>query len=308
MYIRLCCYLYAIFLICVSSSSFALTALEQANGGFASSSKCSHPSDLDYCVSTKNSDAAEQACMLWRNNLNQEYSYSFTGITNNTCRYEGKNPTNGQKAYQSQSLTTRAGLCPVAGSPPPNIVVFSRKGRWFPQELDNKRCYKNCEYSNGQSFTYKHYQFTNGIVTEFTEKSDRLKSTENLCQMLVEPERDSNNEITYESNCDDAVFKQICDFINWFRHDEEMPKAPEVENKDLDLPTSLNKAVVQINPEETADFLCFPDYDFKLYLPLWNKQITHTFEFNSMCEGIRFISNFIVVIAFMHAAFIVFRK
>ena len=125
-------YLYTILLMIISSSSFALevTSKEIAMGGFAYSTICSHPTDLNYCV--KATDGPEAACALMNVQITSQYpqyGYSFTGVQKlsngvKRCSWEGRNPSNGAKEYQSAELYTKSGLCPAKDKPPPVQVIF----------------------------------------------------------------------------------------------------------------------------------------------------------------------------------------
>lgn len=320
MYIRLCCYLYAIFLICVSSSSFALSTisdLERAKllGGFAYSTYCSDSTKFEFCINVEEEDAIKKSCQLKYN----EYSaiattVVYTGQINiimlpqnsasvASCSFPYKINNSNRFGESSTLVKLRSGVCPVRDSPPPELIKFARQGRWINNELSEERCYKNCSYTNGRSFTYKHYVYTNGIITEFTE-ADRLKSQAKFCDIEPEPKKDLQDEVTYDSSCEDAVFKQICDFINWFRNDGELIDPPDVKSENLDIPANLDYQIININmPENTT---CFPDYDFNLNF--LGKEIKHTFSFSPICNGLESFNNLLRALYLMHAALIIFRK
>lgn len=306
---RLRCYLYAFLLICVSTMSHALpvTDLETGHGGFAFPTICSHPTDLSFCVRVE--DGAKAACALWQTTLDSTYSYSFTGVTTlsngvQRCEWKGKNPSTNYPAYTSTELHKKSGLCPPLDKPPPELIKFGRQGRWFPQELDNERCYKSCLYTNGQSFTHKHYLFTNGVYTDFSENSDnRLRSSREFCYMKPEPIRDSSGEVTYESNCDDAMFKQICDFINWFRNDSEMPEAPKVEAEQINL-GYIKADHVQI--ESNASNLCFAPYEFNFFLPWSRDEVKQEIRFDAICSKINEYGNLWRALYLLGACYIIF--
>lgn len=305
---RLCRYLYAIFLICISTMTHSLevTDLETGHGAFAFPTICSH-SNLSYCVNANDGEVA--ACALYQPTLDTTKSFVFQGvqtISNGTkrCSWKGKNPVNNTDVYASAQLIYKLGVCPEKDAPPPEIIKFGRQGRWFPQELTSNRCYKTCEYSNGQSFQYKHLLFTNGVITEFTENSNsRLKSTQKFCYMQPEPIRDSTGEITYESNCNDATFKQLCDFINWFRNDSEMPDAPEVKTEQINL-AYIKTDHVHITSD--ANNLCFDPYVFDFYLPFSQQRSTQEIKFDSMCSKINEYGNLWRALYLLAACYIIF--
>lgn len=309
MHVGLYYYLYAILLICISSSSFAIEVTDKdiAMGGFAYSVICAHPSSLNYCVNIEEQDAQKKACELWQLNLNQTYGYVFVSIipgTPDRCLYEGKNPSNGLKASTTQALYRKNGLCPAKDQPPPEQIVFSRNGRWFPQELNSERCFRSCNYTNGKSFDYKHYVFTNGVITSFTESTtSRLKSVAEFCDPEPEPERNSEGEITYDASCEDNIFKVFCDFVEWFRSDSEMPEAPSVESEQLNLGYIKTDLVSTNLPQNTT---CFEPIEFNLFLPWSRDEVKQVISFTSMCNGIDSFGNFLRVLYLLHAAFIVF--
>lgn len=297
-------YLYIVLLMIISSSSFAVTQKEIDMGGFAFPVICSHPTILGYCVPVE--QGAQAACMLWQTNLDPKYGYSLVSY-GSTCLFEGRNPTSGSKVTTTQALSNKQGLCPSHDAPPPTQVIFSRNGRWFSQELGSNRCYRSCEYSNGQSFDYKHYVFTNGVMTNFTENmNSRLKSNQKFCDPVAEPSRNSEGEITYDANCDDSFLTVFCNFVEWYRSDSEMPEAPEVENKTLDIATHLKTDHVRI--EANAENLCFEPVEFNLVIPWTREEVKQQVSFNAMCNGISSIDGFLHVLYLLHAAFIIFRK
>lgn len=305
----LCCYLSIIFLILVSSSSFAtlaVTQIETGHGAFAFPVICSHATNLNFCV--RATDGPEGACALYQPTLESKYSFAFSGVqslSNGTrrCSWTGKNPANLQAVYASAELHMKAGLCPKKEDPPPEKIIFGRQGRWFPQELDSKRCFKSCEYTGGQNFTYRHFVYTNGIMTEFTSK-DGLKSTESFCVMEPEPSRNNEGEVTYESNCDDAMFKQICDFINWFRNDSEMPEPPEVQKKELPVGNVLNPSLVDTGLNENTT--CFQPIEFNFFLSFSRDQIKQELRFENMCAKIEEFGNLWRALYLIWACFIIF--
>lgn len=310
---RLSRYIYAFLLTCLSALTHALeiTDLETGHGGFAFNTVCSHPTNLSFCVAVE--DGAEAACALYQPTLDPKYSYKFSGVVTlsngvKRCEWVGKNPANNTPAYNSAQLTYKTGLCPAKEAPPPEIIKFGRQGRWFPQELESNRCYRSCEYSNAQSFDFRHILFTNGVITDFTEKSNaRLRSNQKFCYMQSEPIRDSSGEVTYESNCDDATFKQICDFINWFRNDSEMPEAPPVENKSLQLELDGNSGA---NIDfDVSRHECNPVYETDLAFTIMNQQFVHkaTFDAAQICSSLFSLGNFFRIMYLVIAAYIVFR-
>lgn len=307
-------YLYIILLMIISSSSFALevTPKEIAMGGFAFPVICSHPTNLSYCVKAER--GPEAACNLMGVTITSNYStynYSFVGVSTlsngvNRCEWEGRNPSNNSKTYESAQLYNKSGLCPVQGSPPPEQVVFSRNGRWFPQELHNKRCYRSCMYSNAQSFNYKHYAFTNGVMTNFTENmSNRLESTQEFCDAVPEPSRNSQGEITYDAGCEDNMFKVFCDFVEWFRSDSEMPEAPSVENEQLNLGYIKADWVSTNLPANTT---CFDPVEFNFFLPWSRTEVKQEVRFEAFCNGVDSFGNFLRALYLLHAALIIFRR
>lgn len=314
---RLLRYLSAIFLILVSSSSFAeLTPQQKAYGGFAETTICSHPTDINFCVSLKEANAAVQACTIWLAHLQagqagaaNPYQWTFKNIVNNYCQYDGLQANTGYKSSNSQPLTTRAGFCPQQDAPPPEPIIFSRMGRWYAGEAAGTRCYKRCEYStNANTFTVKYYSFTNGYVTQFTESSSRAKSRENLCFAEPEPSRNDQNEVYDDASCDAKLFTVFCDFIAWYRTDSEMPTAPEVENKTLQIDTYLKTDHININPNGTADYQCFTPVKFEFFLPWSRQEAKQEVSFSHMCNALREYSIFFHCLYLLHAAFIIFRK
>ncbi|WP_151798913.1 hypothetical protein [Acinetobacter calcoaceticus] len=306
MYSWLRSYLCIIFLMIISSSSFAVDPKVTSMGGFPYTVICSHQTNLDYCVDARTMNAKENACRLWMNNLSTLYGYAFDSVIlaggKDTCIYRGKNPSNGTDVSTTQTLVTKSGLCPVSGNPPPTKVIFSRQGRWFPQELPDKRCFRNCNYSGGQSFTYKHYSFTNGIVTEFTDAGG-LKSVEEFCDAVPEPIRDSQGEITYDAGCQDNMFKVFCDFVEWFRSDSEMPTAPEVENKSLAIDQHLKTDWVLL---EQNGYVCFDPVNFDLYLPFSGDEFKYEMDFMNLCNKFYEFGNIWRALYLFTACFIVF--
>jgi hypothetical protein len=316
MRIRLCSYLYIVLLMLISSSSFALTPEQSSYGGFAEVTVCSHPTDINFCVPIKDPDAQKMACTIWLGHIQVGQSsaanpiqWTFKGIQNNYCMYDGLQANTGYKNSNSQALTTRSGFCPQQDAPPPEPITFSRMGRWYAGEAAGTRCFKRCEYrTNANTFKVTYYQFTNGFVTQFVESSERAKSNEKLCFSEAEPARNDKNEVYDDASCDAKLFSVFCDFIKWYRTDSEMPTAPEVENKTLQIDTSLKTDHVVVNPQSTADFLCFNPVTFDLYLPFAQKQIKQEITFSKMCNSLREISFFFHTLYLLHAAFIIFRK
>lgn len=287
--------------------SLEVTDLETGHGGFAFNTVCSHPTNLSFCVALE--DGPEAACALYQPTLDPKYSYKFSGVITlsngvKRCEWVGKNPANNTPVYNSAQLTYKTGLCPAKEAPPPEIVKFGRQGRWFPQELDSNRCYRSCEYSNAQSFDFRHILFTNGVITDFTEKANaRLRSNQKFCYMQTEPIRDSSGEVTYESNCDDATFKQICDFINWFRNDSEMPEAPKVESEQINL-GYIKADHVQI--ESNASNLCFEPHEFNFFLPWSLDEVKQEIRFDSICSKINEYGNLWRALYLLAACYIIF--
>ena len=297
------CYLYALFLICVSTMTHALevTQIEKNMGGFAFPVFCSHPSDLNLCVNQN--DGKDAACKLYEPLLDSRYSYAYKGIDGaNRCWWQGKIPDTNTTSNFTASIIIKTGLCPTKDAPPPEKVNFGRQGRWFPQELESNRCYKSCEYSGGQSFSYKHLLFTNAVYTQFTDAGG-LKSNQKFCEMKPEPIRDSSGEITYESNCDDATFKQFCDFINWFRNDSEMPEAPKVEAEQINL-GYIKADHIQI--EHNADNLCFAPYEFYFFLPWSRDEVKQEIRFDLICTKIKEFGNLWRALYLIAACYIIF--
>lgn len=311
MYSRLRGYLYIVLLMTISSSSFALaTQQEIAMGGFAFPVICSHPTDLNYCV--KAEDGEDAACALMTVTLSSQasiYSPSYSGIEvlsngQRRCKWTGTNPVNGSPWSFTATLSTKAGLCPIKDNPPPVQVVFSRNGRWFPQELDNSRCFRSCEYSNAQSFTHKHYTFTNGVMTNFAEDmSNRLKSKALFCTAQPEPSRNSDGEITYDAGCEDNMFAVFCDFVEWFRSDSEMPEAPPVEAEQLNLGyIKVDHMLIEDNATNT----CFAPIEFNMFLPWSRTEVKKEVSFDAMCGGIDQFGNFLRALYILHGALIIF--
>lgn len=302
-------YLYIILLMCISSSSFALTVTQKEidMGGFAFPVTCATQSDLNYCVKTSEGNAAQKACMLYMTTLSPRYSFTLSSYSGGRCTYKGKNPDDNTDWYEFVDIVTRSALCPTVNNPPPAIVIFGRTGRWFPQELGDKRCFRSCEYSGAQSaFDYKHYSFTNGVMTQFTEKSSsRLKSVQEFCTAEPEPSKDGN-EITYASGCEDATFSQFCEFINWFKNDSEMPDAPAVEQTNLALDQHLKTDWVDTGLNDNT--VCFEPVEFNMYLPWSQTEVKKEVNFQPMCDGIDSFGNFLRALYLLHAALIVFRR
>lgn len=304
-------YLYIVFLMIVSSSSFALevTQKEIDMGGFAFPVYCSDPSDLSYCV--PQTQGAEPACYIYGLHLAPEYGYSFSGVKNmengtTRCEWLGRNPNTGLEAYASVQIYSKNGLCPTKDNPPPAQVVFSRNGRWFPQELPAERCYRSCMYSNAQSFTHKHYVFTNGVMTNFTENmSNRLKSKEQFCEQDPEPSRNDAGEITYDAGCEDNVFSVFCDFVEWFRSDSEMPEAPKVESEQINLGYIKTDWVRTNNDHNTV---CFEPVEFHFFIPWSRNEVKQEVNFQPLCDGIDSFGNFLRALYLLHAALIIFRR
>jgi hypothetical protein len=313
----LCCYLSVIFLILVSSSSFAeLTSQQKSYGGFAETTICSHPTDINFCVPIKDPDAQKMACTIWLSHIQVGQSsaanpiqWTFKGIQNNICIYDGLQANTGNKQSNSQALSTRAGFCPQQDSPPPEPITFSRMGRWYAGEAAGTRCFKRCEYrTNANTFKVTYYQFTNGFVTQFVESSERAKSNEKLCFSEAEPARNDQNQVYDDASCDAKLFSVFCDFIAWYRTDSEMPTAPEVENKTLQIDTYLKTDHININPNSTADYQCFTPVKFEFFLPFSRTEVKQEVSFSRMCNAFREYSIFFHCLYLLHAAFIIFRK
>lgn len=293
------------------SHSLEVTQKDKDMGGFAFPVICAHPTDLTLCV--KQDQGVKAVCDLYAVKLDTRYGYTYIGTSGTTtiaCLYEGKNPFNGTKASTTQQLTFKNGLCPSAGNPPPVQVLFSRTGRWFSQELSGKRCFRSCEYSNGQSFDYKHYVFTNGVMTNFTEKMDsRLTSNALFCDPEPEPSRNDQGEITYEAGCEDNMFKVFCDFVEWYRSDAEMPSAPDVANKDKDIGVTLDTSRVNIDVV-TGGSVCVPVFERDLSFNIMSQTYTHhaSVDLYPICSAMWQMGNFFRIFYLMTAAFIIFRK
>lgn len=308
LYSWLRCYLYAFFLICFATLSHAADPKVVSMGGYPYSVICSHQTDLDFCVDARSGNPKETACRLWLNKLSTLYGYSFDSIVTaggrDTCLYKGTNPSNGTSVAVTQDLVTKAGLCPVADNPPPVTVVFSRQGRWFPQELEDKRCFRNCMYSGGQNFSYKHYSFTNGIITEFTSQSGGLKSIEQFCDAKPEPVRNSQGEVTYDAGCQDNMFKVFCDFVEWFRTDSEMPEAPSVESKDVNL-GYIDGGRILVQGD--AMHQCFEPTIFKMYIP-WGggNEIEQEIDYFAFCTKIKSLGNIWRALYLIAACYVIF--
>lgn len=310
-------YLYAFFLICLSATTHALTDLEKSMNGFAENTVCSHPTDLNFCAKVSEGDAENKACGLYFNanlasqNSNREYTGSYTVSTSTSgtkrCDFPYKIKDSTTTGVFNQALITRSAMCPVKEAPPPEIVKFSRQGRWFPQELSGTRCYRNCEYSNGQSFSAKHFVFTNGVVTEFTEdSSNRLKSKQLFCNMLPEPIRNSDGETTYDANCDDAFLTVFCEFVEWYRSDAEMPEAPKPEHNKLEI-GSLDGSRINL---DIATYQCLPAFERDFTMTIMGKSYTHhaSVDLYPICSKLYEMGNFFRIFYLITGAFIIFRK
>lgn len=304
-------YSYIIYLMLISSSSFALTDLEIAMKGFAYDVTCSHPSDLNFCVPSSNSDAAKQACELRLSALRvarpeRQYLSIISVITktngDRSCLFKYKVDTVVTEFSETYDLAFKTGMCPPRDSPPPEAISFSRQGRWFPQELPPKRCYKNCEYASAQGFSVKHYTFTNGVLSEFTQVT-APKSTQNFCHIEPEPIRNDEGEITYDASCEDNIFKTFCDFVEWFRSDSEMPQAPEVQQKSLEL-SYLKVDHVWI--EDNADNLCFAPIEFNFYLPFASEEVKQEVTFDRLCGALSIMGNLWRALWLLLATYIIF--
>lgn len=314
---RLRRYLYAFLLICVSTMTHALTDLENSMKGFAEDTVCSHPTDLNYCAKFSEGDAEKKACDLYFNanlssqNSNREYSGSYTvsTLTNGTkrCDFPYKIKDSTTQGVFNQALITRSAMCPIKDSSPPELVKFSRQGRWFPQELSSNRCYKNCEYSNGQSFSAKHFVFTNGVVTEFTEdSSNRLRSKQLFCNMLPEPIRNSDGETTYDAGCDDAVFKVFCEFVEWYRSDAEMPESPKVEHEKLDV-GMLDSSRINL---QIGTYECNPAFERDFTFSIMRQSYTYhaSVDLYPICSALYGMGNFFRIFYLVIGGLIIFRK
>lgn len=311
------CYLYFVLLICISSSSFAITPLEKSMGGFAADTICAS-STLDYCVPVEKPNAAMQACALYfvnnlsnQQNTNREYlsTYSVENLSNGVkrCSFPYKIKDTTTTGVFQQNLVSRTALCPAVSEPPPELVMFSRQGRWFSQELDSKRCYKNCLYSNGNSFIAKHYVFTNGIITEFKEiPNNRLASQQEFCSLESEPVRNTEGETTYDANCDDAFLKVFCEFVEWYRSDAEMPEPPPVKTENLAIDSYLNVGKIQVSADNTIG--CFDPIEFNLFLPFSRTEIKKEISFSPLCTKLNTFGNFLRALYLLHAALIIFRR
>ncbi|HEN9553113.1 TPA: hypothetical protein U9I90_003700 [Acinetobacter baumannii] len=307
LYIGLRRYLYAFFLIFFATLSHAADPKVISMGGYPYTVVCSHATNLDFCADARVANAKETACRLWMTQLNSTYSYSFDSVVSGTpdyCMYSGRNPSNGAKVTTTQQLTTKSGLCPPQGDPPPVTVIFSRQGRWFPQELEDKRCFRNCLYGGGQNFSYKHYSFTNGIVTEFTALSGGLKSQEEFCDAKPEPVRNSQGEVTYDAGCQDNMFKVFCDFVEWFRTDSEMPDAPKVESESINLGyIDTGHIVVQGNAAEQ----CFEPTVFEMNFD-WGglETVKQEIKYDVFCTKIRSLGNIWRALYLIAACYVIF--
>jgi hypothetical protein len=300
----------------VSSSSFAeLTPQQKSYGGFAEVTICSHPTDINFCVPVKEPDAQKMACTIWLGHIQAGQSsaanpiqWTFRGIQNNYCMYDGLQSNTGYKNSNSQQLSTRNGFCPEQDAPPPEIMIVSRNGRWYAGEMAGTRCYKRCEYrTNAGTWSAKYYSFTNGYVTQFTETSSRAKSNQKLCFSEPEPSRNDQNEIYDDASCDAKLFTVFCDFIKWYRTDAELPTTPEVENKTLQIDTTLKSDHINANPNSTADMMCFEPIEIKFFIPLTRQETTQTISFSNLCNILREMSLFFHCLYLLHAALIIFR-
>lgn len=300
----------------ISSSSFALTPEEQAFGGFATSMICSHPSDLSFCFDATQSDAATQACYAWMSYMQagqtgtNSRQYSYVKNNGRICDYSYIVTATGTQGFNSQPLTTRSGMCPTKGQPPPKQIVFSRQGRWFPQELGSDRCFEKCEYNiSSTTFDYKHYVFTNGVVTEFKENmSRRATSKGKFCFAPAEPIRNTEGETTYDANCDDAFLTVFCEFVEWYRSDSEMPEAPEVKKENLDIPSYLKTDHFDADPNTTADMQCFAPLSYSFYLAFSQTEVAGEFSFIKFCAALSSIAHLLKAGYLLFAAFIIFRR
>lgn len=311
MYSWLRSYSYIILLMLVSSSSFALTELEIAMKGFSYDVICSHPSDLNFCVPASESDAAKQACNLRLAALSvaephRQYMSSVEVVTRTngvkTCVFKYKVNTITTEFSVTYDLDNKKGMCPPRDAPPPEPILFSRNGRWFPQELPPKRCYKNCEYGSAQGFSVKHYTFTNGVLSQFTQQT-APRSTQAFCTIEPEPSRNTQGEITYDASCEDNIFKTFCDFVEWFRSDSEMPTSPDVQQKSLEL--SYLK-VDHVLIEDNADNLCFAPIEFNFYLPWSRDELKQEVTFDRLCGAFGIIGNLFRALWLILAAYIIF--
>lgn len=310
------CYLYFVFLIVISGNSLADTPTQQVInlGGYPYPVVCSHPSDLNYCFDSTKPNAEQKACdyALAVESANYQGTRTYespattetlsNGVKRCSFKYKIQDSSTLRSSYAA--LSQKNGICPARDNPPPRQVLVVRQGRWWPQELPSERCFDSCKYSNGQSFDYKHLVYTNGVMTEFKESSSsRLKSQQEFCTHEPEPIRGNDGEVTYESNCEDAVFSQICDFINWFRNDAEMPEAPQVENKNLDL-GHLKTDHILI--EHNAENICFEPVEFNMFLP-WNRaEVKQEVSFSQMCSKIQSFGNLWRALYLIAAAYIIF--
>lgn len=309
LYSRLYLYLYYIFVVSILtiSTSHALEPLEIQYGGFAETMYCSHPSDLSFCTPT--TQPKLNACQKWLSYLqatpNPTRQFNSVTLSGNSCIAQYTNKSDQTAGTDSTGIITRAGKCPAKGASATPPISFSRQGRWFAQEVTGTKCWKGCDFGE-VSFTAKHLVYTNGIITQFTQTN--AKSLAQFCIIEPEPVRNSNDEITYESNCDDAVFKQICDFINWFRTDAEMPVAPPVESTSLDIDQYLKTDRVLVDAAGTIDMQCFAPQEFNLYLPWASIEVKQTVSFMPICDGLNTFGNFLRALYLLHAALIIFRR
>lgn len=308
MYSRLRCYLYAFLLIFVSTMTHALEVTDKvkAMGGFPFPVICSDPSDLSLCVDAN--EGVDQACYLFEPKLDTKSGFSYAGTygtyPNILCLWKGTNPYNGRPNSVSTTITFRTGLCPAQDQPPPVQAIFSRNGRWFPQELEDQRCFRSCLYTNGQSFDHKHYVFTNGIMTKFTERMNaRLRSSQKFCEPAPEPSRNTEGEITYDANCDDSMFKVFCDFVEWYCSDTEMPDAPKVETEQLDLGLLKTDHFVIDSNAETQ---CFAPIEYNSFIEFSRTEVKQEISFNFLCSKIEEFGNLWRAMYLLTACFVIF--
>lgn len=316
LYSRLYLYLYYIFLVSFLSvtTAHALEPLEIKYGGFAENMFCTHPTDLAFCVAVTKLQAKQLACGLWLSSLqsgqaggNRQYNdvYVATGGPQGQCIANYTNTSDGSKGSNSISISMRVGQCPAQGSPSPTPISFSRQGRWYAPELGNKVCWKKCEYQ-GQ-FEARHIVYTNGVVTTFDSITTSSNAT--FCEMLPEPVRDSDGEITYDSNCDNQVFEQFCDFMNWMRADLPLEPPPVTEVQQSDFDQYLKTDHVDVDGGlGTTDMQCFAPQEINLYLPWVSTEVKQTISYQPICDGLTSFGNFLRALYLLHAALIIFRR
>lgn len=311
MYSWLRCYLYIVFLMTLSSSSFALTDLEIAMKGFAYDVVCSHPSDLNFCVRADSGNPNEAACNLRLVALraaepHRQYLSTFEVFTRTngvkTCIFKYKVDTVTTEYSVTHDLANKTGMCPPRDAPPSPPIAFSRQGRWFPQELPPTRCYKNCSYSEARGFSVKHYVFTNGVLSEFTQQTPP-KSTQEFCHHEPEPIRNDDGEITYDASCEDNIFKTFCDFIEWFRSDADMPTSPEVDQKELEF-SYLKIDHIWIDRNNADN--CFQPVEFNFFLPWSRTEVKQEVTFERLCGGIYSLGNLWRALYLLAACYIIF--